>query len=607
MARRIELLSPARDVNIAREAILHGADAVYIGAPKFSARVAAGNSIDEIASLVEFAHIYGAKIYVALNTIIRDEEIAEVETLIKSLYEIGVDALIVQDMGITKMNIPPIQLHASTQCHNASIEQVSFLEKSGFSQVVLARELNISQIGEICKNCNVPIEVFIHGALCVSYSGRCYLSQALASRSANRGECAQFCRLPYNLEDSKGDILIKNKHLLSLKDMNRSSSIEALLDAGVTSFKIEGRLKDVEYVKNVTAYYRGILDEIFARRSEYVPASSGRVKVNFSPNPYKSFNRGFTQYYTDNQNFNDITSINTPKSIGERIGVVKSVQANFIEISSDVELHNGDGLCFTSKDGEFSGFGVNTVEGNRLFPSSMPNIKRGDVVYRNSDIKFNKLLSSPTAERKIQTSIVLSYDEQYLILKITDDKDNTVTIKEEIDTLELAKTNQKNNQETQLSKLGNTPFEALNIDISQTENLFIPSSLLTKMRRFATEELIKLRIKNHTRPERGLDLKPKYPKSELNFDANISNSKAEEFYRERGVENISQAYELKPVEDAHLMTTIHCIRRSFGKCLKTEQGSDWKEPLFLVSGKNRLHLHFDCKECKMIITKVVSF
>ena len=604
MARRIELLSPARDVNTAREAILHGADAVYIGAPKFSARVAAGNSIEEIASLVEFAHIYGAKIYIALNTIIRNEEISEVEALIKSLYEIGVDALIIQDMGITKMNIPPIQLHASTQCHNASVEQVKFLEDSGFSQVVLARELNIDQIENICKNTSVPIEVFIHGALCVSYSGRCYLSQALAKRSANRGECAQFCRLPYNLEDSEGNILVKEKHLLSLKDMNRSSSIEALLDAGVTSFKIEGRLKDVEYVKNVTAYYRAILDEIFARRSEYIPASSGKVKVNFSPNPYKSFNRGFTSYYTDNKEFDNIASIHTPKSIGERVGVVKSVQKNFLEISPEVELHNGDGLCFTSKEGEFSGFGVNTVEGNRVFPSSMPNIKCGDVIYRNSDIKFSKLLSSPTAERKIGTSIKLLYNNNSLLLQITDDKGNISEISENTGELQLAKTNQKSNQETQLSKLGNTPFEATDIDISQTEEMFIPSSLLTKMRREATEELIKLRIKNHPRPERAKDLIPQYPIQELDFDANVSNSKAMEFYSERGVEKISQAYELMPVDDAHLMTTIHCIRRTLGKCLKTKQGGDWKEPLFLVSDKSRLQLHFNCKECKMIIKKV---
>ena len=604
MARRIELLSPARDVNTAREAILHGADAVYIGAPKFSARVAAGNSIEEIASLIEFAHIYGTKIYVALNTIIRNEEIAEVEALIKSLYDIGVDALIVQDMGITKMDIPPIQLHASTQCHNDSIEQVKFLEDCGFSQVVLARELNVDQIKEICQKTSVPIEVFIHGALCVSYSGRCYLSQALAKRSANRGECAQFCRLPYNLEDGEGNILIKDKHLLSLKDMNRSSSIEALLDAGVTSFKIEGRLKDIEYVKNITAYYRAILDEIFSRRSEYTSASSGKVKVNFTPNPFKSFNRSFTSYYTNKEEFKNIASINTPKSIGEKIGVVKAIQTNYIEISSDAELHNGDGLCFTSKDGEFAGFGVNRVEGNRLFPSSMPNVKRGDVIFRNNDIKFSKLLSSPTAERKIEISIKLEYDKQILVLQLTDDEGNCVDIRENIGEVELAKTNQKRNQETQLSKLGNTPFDATSVDVSKTENLFIPSSLLTKMRRTAAEELISLRIKNHPRPQKGVDRMPKYHKTELSFDANVSNSKAMEFYNEHGVEKISEAYELKPVDDAHLMTTIHCIRRTFGKCLKTKQGADWEGPLFLVSDKSKLQLHFNCKECKMIIKKV---
>lgn len=603
MPRRIELLSPARDTNIAREAILHGADAVYIGAPKFSARVAAGNSIDEIASLVEFAHIYGAKVYVALNTIIKDEEIREVEEIITSLYEIGVDALIVQDMGITKMNIPPIQLHASTQCHNDSVEQVKFLEESGFSQVVLARELNISQIKEICNNCSVPIEVFVHGALCVSYSGRCYLSQALANRSANRGECAQFCRLSYNLEDADGNTLVKDKHLLSLKDMNRSNSIEALLDAGVTSLKIEGRLKDIEYVKNITAHYRAILDEIFTRRKEYVAASSGKTRVNFTPNPYKSFNRGFTPYYAGDKSFNNIASINTPKSIGEEVGTVKLVNSNFIEVSSKVELHNGDGLCFTSKDGRFSGFGINRVEGNRLYPSSMPEIKCGDIVFRNSDIKFTKLLASPTAERKIAIKMSLSFSQPFLLLQICDEDNNCVTIKEEIQSLEVAKTVQATNQQTQLSKLGNTPYEAIEIEIEETKSLFIPSSVLAKIRRNAIDALTDLRIKNYPRPERKKDSVPLYTQKNLSFEANIANCKAEEFYIERGVENLSRAYELNPVKDAPLMTTLHCIRRTYGKCLKTNCKNDWKEPLFLVSGKTKLQLLFNCKECKMVIKK----
>lgn len=603
MPRRIELLSPARDTNIAREAILHGADAVYIGAPKFSARVAAGNSIDEIASLVEFAHIYGAKVYVALNTIIKDEEIREVEEIITSLYEIGVDALIVQDMGITKMNIPPIQLHASTQCHNDSVDQVKFLEESGFSQVVLARELNISQIKEICNNCSVPIEVFVHGALCVSYSGRCYLSQALANRSANRGECAQFCRLSYNLEDADGNTLVKDKHLLSLKDMNRSNSIEALLDAGVTSLKIEGRLKDIEYVKNITAHYRAILDEIFTRRKEYVAASSGKTRVNFTPNPYKSFNRGFTPYYTGDKSFNNIASINTPKSIGEEVGTVKLVNSNFIEVSSKVELHNGDGLCFTSKDGRFSGFGINRVEGNRLYPSSMPEIKCGDIVFRNSDIKFTKLLASPTAERKIAIKMSLSFSQPFLLLQICDEDNNCVTIKEEIQSLEVAKTVQATNQQTQLSKLGNTPYEAIEIEIEETKSLFIPSSVLAKIRRNAIDALTDLRIKNYPRPERKKDSVPLYTQKNLSFEANIANCKAEEFYIERGVENLSRAYELNPVKDAPLMTTLHCIRRTYGKCLKTNCKNDWKEPLFLVSGKTKLQLHFNCKECKMVVKK----
>lgn len=602
MARSIELLSPARDVPTAREAILHGADAIYIGAPKYSARAAAGNSIEDIASLVEFAHIYGVKIYVALNTIIYEEEIPEVESLIKSLYDIGVDALIVQDMGILKMNIPPIQLHASTQCHNTTIEQVNFLQKSGFSQVVLARELNIDEISDICKKTDVPIEVFVHGALCVSYSGRCYLSCALNGRSANRGECAQSCRMSYNLEDANGNILVKEKHLLSLKDMNRSKSIEELLDAGVTSLKIEGRLKDIEYVKNITAYYRRILDEIFSQRIEYKASSSGRVKLNFTPNPYKSFNRGFTQYYT-NKEINNISSIDTPKSKGEKIGIVKNVCQNYIEIESFSELHNGDGLCFTSSDGKFAGFGLNRVDGSKLYPSQMPDIKKGDIIYRNHDIKFEKLLSSPTAERKIPVHITLSYCKNTLTLQIVDDKGNVVKTEKNKIALEKAKTEQDENQKRQLSKLGNTPFVTESVDCSNIKELFVPSSLLADMRRNAVEKLIQKRIATYKRPIKDNDTKPQYHTKDVTFETNISNSKSFEFYKERGVDKIANAYEMKEVKDATLMTTLHCIRRTFGKCLKTKEGNEWKEPLYLVSGKNRLQLNFNCKECKMTIKK----
>lgn len=602
MARSIELLSPARDVPTAQEAILHGADAVYIGAPKYSARVAAGNSIENIASLVEFAHLYGVKIYVALNTIIYEEEIPEVEALIKSLYDIGVDALIVQDMGILKMNIPPIQLHASTQCHNTTIEQVKFLQESGFSQVVLARELNIEEISDICKNTDVPIEVFVHGALCVSYSGRCYLSCALNGRSANRGECAQSCRMSYNLEDANGNILVKEKHLLSLRDMNRSKSIEELLDAGVTSLKIEGRLKDIEYVKNITAYYRRILDEIFSRRSEYKASSSGRINLNFTPNPYKSFNRGFTQYYS-NKDINSITSIDTPKSRGERVGTVKSVHSNYIEIAGITELNNGDGLCFTSSDGKFAGFGLNRVEGSKLYPSQMPDIKKGDIIYRNHDIKFEKLLSSPTAERKIAVHITLSYCENTLTLQIIDDKGNIVKTENNRIVLEKAKTEQEENQKRQLSKLGNTPFVAESVNCSNIKDIFIPSSLLAEMRRDAIEKLIQKRVATYKRPVKDIDTKPQHYTNELSFETNISNSKSFEFYKERGVDKIDYAYELKEVEEATLMTTLHCIRRTFGKCLKTKEGNEWEEPIYLVSGRNRLQLHFNCKECKMTIKK----
>ena len=403
--RPIELLAPAKNLECGIEAINHGADAVYIGAPRFGARAAAGNSIDDIKALVDYAHIYNVRIYVTVNTILHDEELPETEKMIWELYRAGVDALIIQDMGITRLNLPPIALHASTQMDNRTPEKVKFLSDIGFRQVVLARELSLEEIKKIHDTCpETLLEVFVHGALCVSYSGQCYVSQACYGRSANRGECAQFCRLAFDLVDSNGKTIEQNKHLLSLKDMNQSDNLEALLDAGATSLKIEGRLKDVSYVKNVTAYYRQKLDSIFKYRKEYVRASAGTVKTTFTPQLDKSFSRGFTDYFLRGRN-PGIFSFSTPKSLGEEVGTVKEIRGNYFTVAGVKSFSNGDGLCYIDDNGRLQGFRVNRVENNKLFPQEMPRLKPKTRLYRNFDQEFEKLMQKKSAERKIAVDI----------------------------------------------------------------------------------------------------------------------------------------------------------------------------------------------------------
>ena len=374
--RKIELLAPAKNLECGIEAVNHGADAVYIGAPKFGARAAAVNSLEDIAALTDYAHLYGVRIYVTVNTILKDEELEETERMIDALYRIGVDALIVQDMGITRLNLPPIPLHASTQMDNRTPEKVRFLADAGFKQVVLARELSLHEIEGIHRACpDVPLEVFVHGALCVSYSGQCYVSQACFGRSANRGECAQFCRLPFSLVDADGKVIVRDKHLLSLKDLNQSELLEQLLDAGATSLKIEGRLKDVTYVKNVTAAYRQKLDEILARRPEYARASSGRCHYTFTPRLDKSFSRGFTHYFLQGRE-RDIASFDTPKSLGEAMGTMKEQRGGWISVAGVKPFHNGDGVCYLDEQGRLQGFRINRVDGNKLYPAGeMPRIR----------------------------------------------------------------------------------------------------------------------------------------------------------------------------------------------------------------------------------------
>ena len=600
--RKIELLAPAKNLECGIGAIDHGADAVYIGAPRFGARAAAGNSLEDIAELVKYAHLYNARIYVTLNTILKDEELEDTEKLVWDLYRIGVDALIVQDMGLLSLNLPPIPLHASTQMDNRNAEKVKFLADTGFRQVVLARELSLEQIRKIHEAVpQTPLEVFVHGALCVSYSGQCYVSQHCLGRSANRGECAQFCRLAFDMMDADGKMMVQNKHLLSLKDLNQSEELEKLLDAGASSFKIEGRLKDVAYVKNVTAFYRQKLDAIFKRRKEFIRASSGSVKLAFKPQLDKSFTRGFTNYFLFERN-KDIFSFDTPKSLGEEMGYVKEIRGNYIIVAGVKPFNNGDGICYLDERGKLKGLRINRVENNKLFPAGeMPRIKPRTVLYRNSDQEFEKLMARKSAERKLGVSIALTENNFGFTLTLTDEDDVQVSIALEREK-ELARTPQTENIKNQLAKLGNTPFEAERIDVDLKDNWFLPSSVLAEARREVVEKLLSARRMNYRQETFTL---PKtdhaFPQSELTYLGNVMNEGAVSFYQDHGVTRIAPAFEKRPAPDAVLMFCKHCLRYSMGWCpVRHKQKSPFKEPYYLVSGDGkRFRLEFDCKRCQM--------
>ena len=598
-SRKIELLAPAKNLETGIAAINHGADAVYIGAAQFGARQAAGNSVEDIARLVEYAHLFGVKVYVTLNTIIYDDEVASVEQLVAELYKVGVDALIVQDMGIAGMNIPPIPLHASTQMDNRTVEKVKFLADVGFPRIVLARELSLSEIKEIHDAVpDTELEVFVHGALCVSYSGQCYASQHCFGRSANRGACAQFCRLPFDLVDAEGTVVMRDKHLLSLKDMNRSAHIEQMLDAGVTSFKIEGRLKDVSYVKNITAYYRAKLDEVFARRPEYERASYGKCAPQFTPAPEKSFSRGFTDYMLDGSK-DEMTSFDTPKSKGEYMGRAKFVSRNFFTFTGK-DFNNGDGACFVSRDGRLKGFHINRVEGNRIFPQTMPQVESGDELYRNYDCDFERQLSRPDVARRMRVDLTLCENADGFVLKGIDESGLECSVSTVFEKQE-ARTSQRDNIVKQLGKWGNTPFEVGEVNVEFSSEWFVPSSLLSDMRRSLCEELIKRHNEEDSREDMRLaDNAIPFVADELDYKGNVSNSHAKAFYMKHGVKSIMPAFENEPVDNAVVMFCKHCIKFSLGWCTKSGAKHAFKEPLYLVSGDGkRFRLSFDCKECMM--------
>ena len=617
--RKIELLAPAKNLECGIEAVNHGADAVYIGAPKFGARAAAVNSLEDIAALVAYAHLYNVRIYVTVNTILKEEELAETEKMIWELYRIGVDALIVQDMGITRLNLPPIPLHGSTQMDNRTPEKVRFLADAGFRQVVLARELSLQEIRRIHEACpETPLEVFVHGALCVSYSGQCYVSQACFGRSANRGECAQFCRLPFSLVDAGGKTIVRDKHLLSLKDLNQSEVLEDLLDAGASSLKIEGRLKDVSYVKNVTAAYRSKLDAIFARRKEYVRASSGTCRFDFTPQLDKSFSRGFTHYFLQGRD-REISSFDTPKSLGEEMGTMKEQRGNYLTVAGVKPFHNGDGVCFLDEQGRLQGFRINRVDGNKLYPAGdVPRIKPRTRLFRNFDQEFERILARKSAERKIGVGWELADTSSGFALTVADEDGNRITLSFPYPK-ELARTPQPENLRTQLGKLGNTPFEVMPlggtdspsattapaIAINLSQNWFIPASVIADWRRQAIDKLTAARRITYRRELHvWKPTRHRFPATSLTYLGNVMNTAARSFYQAHGVASVEPAYEKQAVPEAVLMFCKHCLRYSMGWCPTHQKGhSPYREPYYLVGtdGK-RFRLTFDCKNCQMKVS-----
>lgn len=612
--RPIELLAPAKNADCGIEAIRHGADAVYIGAPRFGARAAAGNSIEDIARLVSFAHQFRARVYVAVNTILQDEELKDTEAMVWDLYRAGADALIVQDMALLQLNLPPIPLHASTQMDNRSTEKVRFLQQQGFSQVVLARELTLQQIRTIHEACpSVPLEVFVHGALCVSYSGQCYVSQHCFNRSANRGNCAQFCRLKFNLVDADGRIIEQDKHLLSLKDMNQSDQLEQILAAGASSLKIEGRLKDMAYVKNVTAYYSQKLNAIIRNHPEYVRASSGESTYSFRPQLEKSFNRGFTHYFLNGRKA-DIFSFNTPKSLGEEMGYVKEIRGKSIIVAGVKPFNNGDGLCFMDENGKLQGFRVNRVDdSNKIYPVEMPQIKPRTRLYRNFDQEFDRLLSKPSAERVLGVRWRVGEYPDGFVLTLKDEDGVSVSVPFAMEK-EQARSPQDVNIYKQLSKLGGTIFECEAVDLDLQDNWFVPSSLWAEWRRQVVDRLMQARRVNFpvlyrkiptefTKTLRVNQKKEDKPLQgvQLTYLANVMNSRAEAFYTSLGAVVSEPAYEKKEPKDAVLMFCKHCLRFSMGWCPKNGgRRSPFREPYYLVSGDGRrFRLEFDCKQCQM--------
>ena len=600
--KKIELLSPAKDAEVGMAAINHGADAVYIGGPSFGAREKASNSIADIERLCRHAALYDAKVYVTLNTLLYIGEMERARQLAYDCWNAGVDALIVQDMQLLQLDLPPIPLHASTQCDNLTVERVQQLESLGFSQVVLGRELSLKQIKEIREKTTVPLEFFVHGALCVSHSGRCYLSQCIGNRSANRGACAQPCRLPWDLLDVDGKVLIKNRHLLSLKDLNNSAHLEELMDAGITSFKIEGRMKEADYVKNVTAFYRQKLDEIFERRTEFVPSSRGHCQYTFEVNPEKSFNRGFTDFFINGRQKN-IGAPFTPKSMGEYIGEVTWCNPLRMEIATDKTLHNGDGLCFLNADDELIGIRADVVHGSEAarhvstVACNRPHgAHRGAKIYRNYDIEWQKQVEASNGNRKIDIDLVLTETEMgYEMVAICRDAINRVSAS--IQSEKIAATNPEkatDNIRKKALQWGDTPFDPINLELHFAVPRLIPASVIGEMKRQLVEKLTDALIDDHQAHRSMRKVETENPMENPQLLTANSQLSTEQLSTEQLLTDPDE------IPD-HLMTCHHCICYANGLCSK-ETGQK-AEPLFIRNGSHIFRLEFDCKNCLMYIQK----
>ena len=607
MKKKVEILAPAKNLVQGMAAINAGADAVYIGAPQFGARSNATNSIEDIEELVQYAHLFKAQVFVVVNTILYDHELEDCKKMIHELYAIGVDALIVQDMAVMEMDLPPIVIHASTQANNRDPKHVKFLADAGMKRVVLARELNLDQIKDIAKATDVELEFFVSGALCVSFSGNCYMSIANGERSANRGSCAQNCRLPYNLVDGTGKTLIANSHLLSIKDLDLSDQLPNLIEAGVTSFKIEGRLKDMVYVKNNTSFLRKKLDAFLENNDQFQKASSGRTFFNFDAEMDRSFNRGYTDYFV-NKRTEKIGSWDSPKSQGQYIGKLIETKANGYIIENYEKLNNGDGLYFLNENNEPDGMQINIIVNNIVVPNTFKNIPSGTVIYRNSDAEFNRLVErDDSAVRKIGVNLTFTEtNDGFMLVAIDEDGHQSISSFESVK--ELAKNEESTtpNIIKNLSKTGGTPFIVDDVKVEFSQNWFLPISKVNEVRRLVLEQLIDIRVKEYHREEFQIQKTDHpYPVPQLDFTYNVSNQMARAFYKRHGVTEIEKAFELQwDPGKSRVMVTKYCVKYELGKCARFQRetmGEKVVEPLTLTHGDNAYKLKFNCKPCEMEI------
>ncbi len=596
----LELLAPAGNADIGIAAIDHGADAVYIGAPRFSARANAGVDTGEIARLIKHAHLYYAKVYVALNTILTDKEIPEAFDVIQEIYDLGADGLIIQDTGLLEMKLPPIPLIASTQMHNDTPEKVRFLEDVGFTRVILARELSLKEITAIRRRTRIELECFVHGALCVSYSGQCYMGHAVTGRSGNRGVCAQPCRSRYTLTDGDGNSILSDRFLLSLKDLNLMNDIPDLVAAGVTSLKIEGRYKEIDYVKNVTAAYSRALDDFISSHPAYRRSSSGKTYLTFLPDPERTFNRGFTRFFVSGRSEN-IVSMDTPKSVGKPVGSVTNVGKNFLRTDC-TEIKNGDGLCFFTKKRKLSGFRVERIENSKIFPNTMKDLAVGVLLYRNHDNELSRLLNKASSRRQIYVEMEFHHDTDIVRLAARDEDGNEVVLTHDMPYEEPRDLSMAREQiEKHLSSTGNTPFRVINVGISRRIG-FLPISFLNSIKRNVLVELTRIRLEKY--PRKTSEHIPNsilYPERRLDFRANVLNEHARRFYERHGAEVMESAFEILPeITGREIMQTKYCLRNELDACLKCGRSRrQLKEPLRISDGHHAYLLKFDCEACRM--------